>query len=243
MTETFPQIPSFEIVERLQSDCNAVYRGLFEGEKCIIKIFDSKNSNSLDEFEILQQLSKINHTSYRFPKPIAKIHLTQAIPIVFERYYDYKLCNEYVLCNTIIVIEYIEGTPLNEFDISDNTQIFYDLLNIVLYLRNNGILHNDIDDGNIIITPDMKVVIIDFGMSFSKDCSIYTLGFEHKIALYKYMADYEIYTIYSLARRYSPKLTDNSDLIKLILSYQTENKTFLQLIEIRGEFFQEMRNA
>ena len=72
-----------------------------------------------------------------------------------------------------IVLEYIEGVTLSEYEGTNNMHILHDILDGVDYLHHRGILHNDIKPDNILINKLGHARIIDFGLSSSYD-SIYT---------------------------------------------------------------------
>ena len=87
-----------------------------------------------------------------------------------------------------IVLEYIEGVTLGEYDSRSlslskcprNTStsatkehLLHNILNGVDYLHHRGILHNDLKPDNILINKLGNARIIDFGLSSSYD-SIYT---------------------------------------------------------------------
>ncbi|WP_265263926.1 serine/threonine-protein kinase [Spirulina subsalsa] len=66
-----------------------------------------------------------------------------------------------------LVQEYIEGTPLNQLvktTEGEARQILLDLLPVLTYIHNQGIIHRDIKPDNIILRQsDQKPVLIDFG--------------------------------------------------------------------------------
>jgi serine/threonine protein kinase len=69
-----------------------------------------------------------------------------------------------------LIAEYVEGRNLREFaaepvDESETyRQIALDALSALQYLHSNGRLHRDVSPGNIIVTPDSRAKLIDFGL-------------------------------------------------------------------------------
>jgi serine/threonine protein kinase len=72
-----------------------------------------------------------------------------------------------------IVLEYIDGVTLCEYNSAVPEHLLHDILDGVDYLHHRGILHNDIKPDNILINKLGHARIIDFGLSSSYD-SIYT---------------------------------------------------------------------
>ena len=72
-----------------------------------------------------------------------------------------------------IVLEYIDGVTLGEYNSPVPEHLLHDILDGIDYLHHRGILHNDIKPDNILINKLGHARIIDFGLSSSYD-SIYT---------------------------------------------------------------------
>ena len=69
-----------------------------------------------------------------------------------------------------LVMEYIEGEPLNKWlnshpDIRERLEILKETALAVHHAHKNNIIHRDIKPGNIMVTPDKKVKILDFDIS------------------------------------------------------------------------------
>jgi histidine kinase len=72
-----------------------------------------------------------------------------------------------------LVEEYFEGEPLKSriyrkpFSINEFFQIAGQLTDVLGYLESQGIVHKDINPGNILISEDNQIKLIDFGISTS----------------------------------------------------------------------------
>jgi len=65
------------------------------------------------------------------------------------------------LCSGVTLFDLVELNQTLEENLA--RRIFRQVLDAVLYLHRNGIVHNDIKDENIIVNTEIKVTIIDFG--------------------------------------------------------------------------------
>ena len=69
-----------------------------------------------------------------------------------------------------IVMEYVDGTNIDDWfsmyfmQGADSNQIFRQLIEGFTCIERNGIIHRDIREGNILISKNDKVKIIDFGL-------------------------------------------------------------------------------
>lgn len=91
---------------------------------------------------------------------------------------SYPKCQEYIICyykdyknvgrfedHIIIVMEYFESINLLHAKIRDKIKVIKELTKCIKYLHQVGIVHRDIKPGNILISPDEKVKLIDFGFA------------------------------------------------------------------------------
>jgi len=69
------------------------------------------------------------------------------------------------------VMDYIEGFPINRYcstnkpSITERLKIFLDICSAVEYAHERNIVHRDIKPNNIIVKPDGKPKLIDFGIA------------------------------------------------------------------------------
>jgi tRNA A-37 threonylcarbamoyl transferase component Bud32/tetratricopeptide (TPR) repeat protein len=71
-----------------------------------------------------------------------------------------------------LVMEYVEeGTPITAYcrnrslDLSDRVRLFQSVCEAVQYAHQNLVLHRDLKPQNILVTPDRKVKLLDFGIA------------------------------------------------------------------------------
>lgn len=72
-----------------------------------------------------------------------------------------------------LIMEYVQGKPLDEYihQISgpipeaNATELFIQILDGFEYAHNQGVVHRDIKPSNLIITPELEVKILDFGIA------------------------------------------------------------------------------
>jgi serine/threonine protein kinase len=133
-----------------------VHFAIIEGEKIVFKLFPGGKDQRFErEMEIYE---KFNHLE-GIPK-VVKIDTYNKDTIVFEKF--------------------IEGNPLSEIlgnYTRDNGRINGLMKNLFLILKpiwEARFVHRDIKPGNIMITPDGKPVVIDFGIARDLDGSSLT---------------------------------------------------------------------
>jgi serine/threonine protein kinase len=75
-----------------------------------------------------------------------------------------------------IVMEYVEGTTIRDVlrekklpTVTRSLQIVRDILDALDYSHEHGIVHRDIKPGNVMITPDGEIKVMDFGIAKALD--------------------------------------------------------------------------
>ena len=69
-----------------------------------------------------------------------------------------------------LVIEYVDGTPLLEHTVRANApldqriRLFLDVCGAVDFAHQRQILHRDLKSSNVLVTPELRVVLLDFGI-------------------------------------------------------------------------------
>lgn len=74
----------------------------------------------------------------------------------------------------ILVTEYVEGESLasasqSKIEAEDYRNYALDILDALIYMHENDVLHNDITPGNIVIEPEGHACLIDFGLARSPE--------------------------------------------------------------------------
>ncbi len=73
------------------------------------------------------------------------------------------------------VMEFVEGKSIKEYiqqyghlSVEKSVEITIELCNVLKYLHNNGIIHQDLKSNNIIITKNKELKILDLGLAYKK---------------------------------------------------------------------------
>jgi Tol biopolymer transport system component/predicted Ser/Thr protein kinase len=70
-----------------------------------------------------------------------------------------------------LVMEFIDGQPLDSFcrentlDLQDRLALFMQILRAVAHAHQSAVIHRDLKPGNILVTVDRRVKLLDFGIS------------------------------------------------------------------------------
>jgi serine/threonine protein kinase len=74
-----------------------------------------------------------------------------------------------------LAMEYVEGETLRQVELPDRTalcRVFRQLLVAIRYAHRQGIIHRDIKSSNVMVTPDGKAKILDFGLSRNENSDL-----------------------------------------------------------------------
>ncbi|TVR72157.1 MAG: serine/threonine protein kinase [Marinilabiliales bacterium] len=114
----------------------------------------SGNSQSQNRFRTEQQmLSRLNHPN-------------------IARFFDGGITDEGY---SYLVMEYIDGIPVDAYcresklKLGERLKLFLQVCDAVQYAHDNKIIHKDIKPGNILVTSDGVVKLVDFGISIPVD--------------------------------------------------------------------------
>jgi TP53 regulating kinase-like protein len=73
------------------------------------------------------------------------------------------------IAKTTIIMEFVEGKQikqiLNDLSSKDRQRLCRHIGELIGKLHNHGIIHSDLTTSNMILTPQNKVVFVDFGLS------------------------------------------------------------------------------
>lgn len=163
-----PEIPGFQIEERLGAGATAeVFRAteIKTGKPVAIKVLRSELAQDIiSRTRFLREakmLLELQHDSVVKGFRVAKTHPPDAPEGPAGDMY-------------LLIMEFIPGSTLLDLVAKNKTFAEEDALYIVLqaargleYLRSQGMVHRDIKPGNIMITPDNRVKLIDLGFASS----------------------------------------------------------------------------
>ena len=150
-----PKIPGYRVSRIINKGGTAVvYQGISKsGQSVAIKALDT--SRLKDDFIARKFREEANHYLLLSHPNIPKL-----VDLIADGDRMY------------LVMEFVDGLDLNEYlkryGILDNDMIvhvFSSLLETIGDLHRKGILHLDIKPGNIMITPDRQVKVLDLGIS------------------------------------------------------------------------------
>lgn len=143
----------YKVVRRLKvGGMGFVHEGDYNGNRCVIK--EPKINGEIEKDKIYLEKIKIE------AEILGKIKYNSIVEYIdsFEERNSFFLVEKYISGETLAA-KYYEN-PCNENDI---TEYILQLLDAVKYLHNKNITHRDINPNNLILSPDKKLVLIDFG--------------------------------------------------------------------------------
>ncbi len=154
------ELPGFAGLSWLgEGGMGRVYRGERAGQSVAVKLLTKEGANPIDhwrferEFEVLGQLDH------------------PALPQVYEK--------GSTAGNPFYTMEVIEGQDLLTYlrDRPDQLEpVFEQLFGVLTYLHGLGIVHRDLKPDNILIQPDGRLRLLDFGLARDKDVRLTRTG-------------------------------------------------------------------
>lgn len=195
-----PEVPEDRIVQFLRSKDFIQKKTLGQGGfgKTVL-LFD----DIIDEHFVCKKYAPLE-TSQReeffshFVREVKFLHLVHHRNIV--RIFNYYLYPKNFA--GYIVMEYIEGTAIDKYlenRPEDINEIFEQVIEGFAHLESQRVLHRDIRQGNLLVTDEGTVKIIDFGFAkrvvsqdFSKSISLNWIGespAEFKDAIYDHRSE------------------------------------------------------
>ncbi len=107
------------------------------------------------------------------PKNISRFQLEREILAELSHPHIAQLYDGGVTENGLpyLVMEYVDGTPIDQYcdehslSISDRLSLFEDICEAVQYAHKNLIIHRDLKPGNILVSKNGEVKVLDFGIS------------------------------------------------------------------------------
>lgn len=171
-----------------------------------------RNTESGLEY-VIKQISYLDNPVHRaiFDKEIGALRkLRQSDNIVKLLDHKYGRSNKTGKVKGLISLEYVDGDTLQNMcvrltGIADKYNIIKQLINALRCAHENGVIHRDVNPKNIMITDDLFVKLIDFGICKIKGIS--QKGTTYQYATNKYAAPEVCY--------HSENATERSDIYSL----------------------------
>jgi len=143
------------------------------GKVYLGKHIDSGRSVAIKRLEHVTDIQKARNY-----KEVALLYSCNHPNIV--KYYDcYQTENELVIVMEFLdAVSLMEYQELHKFDENEIAFIAHEILQALKYLKDKGLCHRDIKPGNIMLSTDYRIKLIDFGLCDS----IHSLLEQSKIA-------------------------------------------------------------
>lgn len=171
-----------------------------------------RNTESRQEY-VIKQILYLDNPVHRaiFDKEIGALKkIRQSDNIVKLLDHTYGRSNKTGQAKGLISLEYVDGDTLQKMcgsiiSIADKYNIIKQLINALRCAHENGIIHRDVNPKNIMLTNDLCVKLIDFGICKIKGVS--QKGTTYQYATNKYAAPEVCY--------HSENATERSDIYSL----------------------------
>jgi len=106
---------------------------------------------------------KVKELFEREAQALAKLDPAQGVPDIFDFFYSQDR-------RAYLVMEYVEGETLADLMVQQGAlcegkvvDVGLKVLQVLVYLHQQGVIHRDVKPGNVILRPDGSVVLIDLG--------------------------------------------------------------------------------
>lgn len=126
---------------------SVVYRGIFHGEHCAVKMF-SLNSDSEVPSEYINETFILSRLKHKYVINIHATYIKNNILMTLMPLFDYSLHNIIYSKKTIQLPSILRKICLG-----------------LKYIHDQGFLHRDLKPSNILLSKGNKLNIIDFGLS------------------------------------------------------------------------------
>ena len=139
----------------------------------VVKVLDHKYNKNL-AIKIINSQSKYFNTGvhecdmlinlYKWYKKAELNFNDDFIPLMLKKYFQYN--NHICLVFNLYEIDLYRYTNNNVFKYTEIVKISKDIFKALHFLKQNKLVHGDLKPENIMLTNDLRAVVIDYGLSF-----------------------------------------------------------------------------